>query len=511
MSIERRTVTEMRASKGDKGELYIGGYAARFNVESKDLGGFREVVAPGAFTRSIKEKRDVKALFNHDANYVLGRTGNDTLTLTQDEQGLQWRCELNAAMQSHRDLHASVDRGDIHECSFAFTAPKDGQVWSERAGQDGGVPVLTRTLTDVNLFDVSAVCYPAYPGTEVAVRGEVVAPEVRSMIAEFAAKHGLAAVPVPVEQRDEEESYEEIISEVQAELNKAFPSVNSNYGNGYGKYWLIETHEDFVIVCEQTAGEADFYKISYAEVDEKWAWGDPVKMEKVWVEAEDGQRATKRVAELRSLHSLAGDHQYAADYHKQRNEEHQAAANAIKEAADRMETCSASMGSHEDEKCSCQNNMVDKRDVWDGDETDDTDVDGDDDDTRSSKAVRRAEKRTAFEAALEARAEDSKVRTKKVGDKNLPASAFAYVGDKNKTETWKLPIHDADHVRNALARLNQTEGIPADAKAGVTRKIKGAAKKFNVDAASLDERSAYMTDEEIGDVLRRAKALLLQN
>ena len=145
-----------------------------------------------------------------------------------------------------------------------------------------------------------------------------------------------------------------------------------------------------------------------------------------------------------------------------------------------------------------------------GDTTDDTDADGDDDNVRAAKAVRRAEKRAAFVATLEKRAEDNKVRTKRVDGKNLPASAFAFVGDKNDTSTWKLPIHDAAHVRNALARLNQTEGL-GDKKAAVIRKVKAAAKKFGIDAASLDEaeRSAPLDAEGVDDYIRRGREALL--
>ena len=78
----------------------------------------------------------------------------------------------------------------------------------------------------------------------------------------------------------------------------------------------------------------------------------------------------------------------------------------------------------------------------------------------------------------------AKAKTKKVGGKDLTASDFAYVGDPDKTETWKLPLHDASHVRNALARFNQTKGIPAGEKAKVHAKIVAAAKKFGIDVAS---------------------------
>jgi uncharacterized protein len=98
------------------------------------------------------------------------------------------------------------------------------------------------------------------------------------------------------------------------------------------------------------------------------------------------------------------------------------------------------------------------------------------------------------------------IRTKRVDGKDLPASAFAFVGDPDKTETWKLPIHDADHVRNALARFDQTEGL-GDKKAAVKAKIMAAAKKFGIDASG--DRSARLiavSDRIIRDMDGQRKA-----
>ena len=79
-------------------------------------------------------------------------------------------------------------------------------------------------------------------------------------------------------------------------------------------------------------------------------------------------------------------------------------------------------------------------------------------------------------------------RTKRVGGKDLKASSFAYVGDPEKTETWKLPIHDASHVRNALARFNQTQGIPSGEKPKVLARIKAAARRFGIDVAGENDK-----------------------
>ena len=82
----------------------------------------------------------------------------------------------------------------------------------------------------------------------------------------------------------------------------------------------------------------------------------------------------------------------------------------------------------------------------------------------------------------------TKATTKRVAGKDLPSSSFAYVGDPEKTETWKFPIHDKAHARNALARFNQAKGIPASEKGKVRAKIVAAAKKFGIDVSSENEK-----------------------
>jgi HK97 family phage prohead protease len=160
--IERRTApaNELRASTD--GGAKIVGYAARFNSRSDDLGGFVEVIAPGAFARALADRQDVRALFNHDPNYVIGRTTNDTLVLREDANGLYIEA-MPPDTQWARDLITSIQRGDVTQMSFAFSVSKGGDVWDTKA-----TPPL-RTLRDVNLYDVSPVTYPAYEQTSVSV------------------------------------------------------------------------------------------------------------------------------------------------------------------------------------------------------------------------------------------------------------------------------------------------------------------------------------------------------
>ena len=152
---------ELRATESD-GEPKIEGYPAMFNKHSEDLGGFIEKIAPGAFANSLKNGDDVRALLNHDQNYVLGRTTSGTVELREDKKGL-YMVNKPPDTQWARDLKVSIERGDITQMSFGFWV-KDEE-WRNRKDQ---APV--RTLKEVGLVDVSVVTFPAYPDTSVAVR-----------------------------------------------------------------------------------------------------------------------------------------------------------------------------------------------------------------------------------------------------------------------------------------------------------------------------------------------------
>ena len=162
---EKLNVEERADGMGPK----ITGYAAVFDKWSEDLGGFREKIRAGAFKKAIG-KSDVRGLFNHDSNYVLGRQSNGTLTIKEDKNGL-WMEIDPPDTQIIRDLVlAPIKRGDIKEQSFAFVIAEGGDEWKNLRGEKPDEPA-TRTITEVDeLFDVSPVTYPAYPDTSVALR-----------------------------------------------------------------------------------------------------------------------------------------------------------------------------------------------------------------------------------------------------------------------------------------------------------------------------------------------------
>ncbi len=158
--MEIRTIQSEFRVENKEGKAQISGYAAVFNELSDDLGGFREKIQPGAFSEAVVND-DVRALWNHDSNYVLGRNKAGTLKLSEDERGLHYVVDLPDT-QWAKDLSESIKRGDVTQSSFGFIVDSD-----EWAKQDGET---VRTLTKVTLFDVSPVTYPAYPQTSTSAR-----------------------------------------------------------------------------------------------------------------------------------------------------------------------------------------------------------------------------------------------------------------------------------------------------------------------------------------------------
>lgn len=162
---ERAFEMEMRVTSGEDKPTRLEGYSAMFNKKSEDLGGFVEIIEPGTFTKTIKES-DIRALFNHDKLYVLGRNRANTLELKEDKTGLHVNI-LPPDNQLIRDLVISpIERKDITQMSFGFRMVKD--VWET----DNEIPL--RRIKEVKLFDVSPVTYPAYPQTSVKVREQIV-------------------------------------------------------------------------------------------------------------------------------------------------------------------------------------------------------------------------------------------------------------------------------------------------------------------------------------------------
>lgn len=153
---------EVRSATVD--QRTIGGYAAKFNKLSQNLGGFVERVAPGAFNRARgNDWPDVQARYNHDDNMLLGTSGAHTLRLSVDETGLLYDVDVPRA---RADVYELVQRGDVSKSSFAFRVIGDGG--DEWGLTDQNFP--QRTLLDLDLHDVAPVNAPAYLDTNTAVR-----------------------------------------------------------------------------------------------------------------------------------------------------------------------------------------------------------------------------------------------------------------------------------------------------------------------------------------------------
>jgi HK97 family phage prohead protease len=142
----------------------IGGYAAKFNKPSQNLGGFIEVISPSAFNDSRgRDWPDVLARYNHDDNMLLGTTAARTLRLDVDGTGLVYEVDVP---QSRGDVFELVQRGDVAKSSFAFrVVGEDGDEWGL---SDQNFP--QRTLRSVQLVDVAPVNVPAYLDTDTGLR-----------------------------------------------------------------------------------------------------------------------------------------------------------------------------------------------------------------------------------------------------------------------------------------------------------------------------------------------------
>lgn len=155
---------EVRALQGDDGNVSISGYAAVFDSRSNDLGGFVEIIKQGAFDNVLDD--DVRALFNHDPMYVLGRN-KTTMSLSVDEKGLRYdipSAPSNGMIESL--VIEPMRRGDINQSSFAFKVAKGGDKWKEE--NDG---TIVREIYNISkLYDVSPVTYPAYTSATSTVR-----------------------------------------------------------------------------------------------------------------------------------------------------------------------------------------------------------------------------------------------------------------------------------------------------------------------------------------------------
>jgi HK97 family phage prohead protease len=171
MKADRRIVAGKAEVRKVDDVTQIVGHAAVFNVEAVIGDNFRERIMPGAFANVIASSPDVRSLFNHDPNFILGRTIAGTLRLSEDATGLRYEADLNPEDRTALDIAAKVTRGDVTGSSFAFRVKRDEWTRATRAGE---LPL--RTIHEYEeLLDVGPVTFPAYNEATAEARDQAAA------------------------------------------------------------------------------------------------------------------------------------------------------------------------------------------------------------------------------------------------------------------------------------------------------------------------------------------------
>src|SRR5690625_1665823 len=142
-------------------EKVIEGYFAVFNSETELFPGAYEEISPGAFDNTLSN--DIRALVNHDTQYVLGRNKSNTLDLKVDSRGLWGSIKINEKDTDAMNLYERVRRGDVDQCSFGFNILDESTEYRD----DGTVKW---TINEVDLHEISVVTFPAYGDTSVQAR-----------------------------------------------------------------------------------------------------------------------------------------------------------------------------------------------------------------------------------------------------------------------------------------------------------------------------------------------------
>ena len=192
MKQERRTFTGtvIARAEGEGMPKVIGGIAAVINSVT-DLGYFEEVIEQGAFDNALSKEYDIRCLFNHEAELILGRTTAGTCSVFVNGDGnLEYTWIPDYENPTHMSVVRSIMRGDITQSSFAFTIKEQSWSESEKYGSMGKRSI--RTIED--LYDVSPVTYPAYQDTEADARSIVALRDQEREIEE--AKRSQAAADV---------------------------------------------------------------------------------------------------------------------------------------------------------------------------------------------------------------------------------------------------------------------------------------------------------------------------
>lgn len=160
--VETRYIVGAVELRSSEGGTKLGGYALKFNTVSQNLGGFVETIAPGALSKTVADGGEVLCRYQHEDNFLLGRTSSGTLRLTLDDVGLLYEVDLPDTDYA-RNLAALAGRDDVRYSSFAFRTIADE--WSQTPQG-----YTLRTLKEIQLIDVAPVVQPAYLDTSTGLR-----------------------------------------------------------------------------------------------------------------------------------------------------------------------------------------------------------------------------------------------------------------------------------------------------------------------------------------------------
>lgn len=257
---------------GDPDSLFsVSGQAIVFDRYSLDLGGFKEEIAPDAVREAINaDDADYHLLWDHDTTLVLARNRNGTLKSEIAGEGVDFWGRV-AKTSYAADLRVLMDRGDVDECSFAFTIADGGEEW--RLEGDGSI---VRRVTKIErLWDLTICARGAYPQTHSAT--------VRSLVTDVARKRALhnQDVKIPATEGralqpglvawDDEQGFCDIACDIECQLDEGEGS--------YSVYWWVidinvRDGGQEAIVCRYEYGEgASYFLVTGITYD---AVGEPV-------------------------------------------------------------------------------------------------------------------------------------------------------------------------------------------------------------------------------------------
>lgn len=226
--IRSHDITDMEIRTGSDGAITFDGIASVVDkpYAVRDMfGDYQETIAKGAFNRTIKQKADVRLLKNHDPNFVFARTKSGTLQLSAEPDLRAFAPSLDPANPQVQTLRSEMDRGDINQMSIGMRV-KD-QVWSS--------DYTERMIKEVELFDVSAVTYPASPTTSASLRSldewleslrdiEMTDDEVRRAIEHFTKLLPAAAEEIAVDLSAQREA-DAALRAMREEANRRFALI----------------------------------------------------------------------------------------------------------------------------------------------------------------------------------------------------------------------------------------------------------------------------------------------